>query len=55
MNQYIAAIASWVLLCTSLAVPETRKIVVLGMPPDHIAELQNVSPDARIVSADESS
>jgi D-2-hydroxyacid dehydrogenase (NADP+) len=55
MNKYIPAIAAGMLLCAPLALAETRKIVVLGMPPEHIAELQSVSPDARIVSADESS
>src|ERR1017187_7895681 len=43
----------WML--TSLVQAETRKIVVLGMPPEHIAELQSVSPEARIVPADEAS
>jgi len=46
---------AWMLLCASLAPAETRKIVVLGMPPEHIAELQSVSPDARIVAVDEDS
>ena len=52
MNKYIAA---WMLLCGSLALAETRKIVVVGMPPEHIAELQSVSPETRIVSTDEAS
>ncbi len=43
------------LVCASLALAETRKIVVLDMPPEHIAELQGVSPDARIVPVDENS
>ena len=55
MNKYIATIAVWIVLCAPLALAETRKIVVLGMPPEHIAEVQSVSPGARIVSVDEAS
>jgi phosphoglycerate dehydrogenase-like enzyme len=55
VHKYIAATAAWMLLCSFQALAETRKIVVLGMPPEHIADLQSVSPDARIVSADEAS
>jgi phosphoglycerate dehydrogenase-like enzyme len=46
--RYVWAAAS-LLLCVFLAPAETRKIVVLGMPPEQIAELQSVSPDVRIV------
>ena len=52
MNKCVAA---WMLLFAPLALAETRKIVVLGMPPEHIAELRSVSPEARIVPVDEGS
>ena len=39
MHKYIAV---WMLLCASLSPAETRKIVVLGMPPEHIAELARI-------------
>src|ERR1035438_10766680 len=48
-------IVLWTLACVSQAPAETRKIVVLDMPPEHIAELQSVSPDARIVPVDDAS
>ena len=46
---------AWMLLYASLAPAETRKIAVLGMPPEHIAELQSVSPEARFVPVEEAS
>ena len=52
MNRYIAAT---LLLCALPALAETRKIVVVGMPPEAIAELQSGSAEARIVPADETS
>src|ERR1039457_5713586 len=55
MNKCIAAITAWMLICAPLALAETRKIVVLGMPPEHLAEMQSVYPEARIVPADEAS
>lgn len=52
MNRHIAAM---LLLCALPALAETCKIVVLGMPPEAIAELQGVSAEPRIVPADEAS
>ncbi len=46
---------AWMVLWTALAAAETRKIVVLGMPPEHIADLQSVSREARIVPVDDAS
>ncbi len=42
-------------VCAALAAAETRKIVVLYLPPDQIAELRGVSPEALIVPADDRS
>lgn len=47
-------LALWMLICAPMLLGESRKIVVLGMP-EHIAELQSVSPDAKIVSVDDNS
>lgn len=52
MHKYAAL---WVLLCGSLGIAETRKIVVLYMPPAEIAEMRRISPDAKIVPANDDS
>jgi phosphoglycerate dehydrogenase-like enzyme len=41
--------------CVSLAVAESRKIAVLDMPPEQIAELRSASPDTKIVLVDKDS
>jgi len=45
----------WVLACAPLALAQTKKIIVVGMPPAAIAEFQTASPEARIVPVNESS
>ncbi len=47
--------ALWLLACAPLVQAESKKIVVVGMSPAAIAELQGVSPEARIVAASGSS
>ena len=48
-------IALCLLACAGPAWSAPRKIVVWDMPPDHIAELQRVSPEARIVAVNDGS
>jgi phosphoglycerate dehydrogenase-like enzyme len=42
----------WALLCVAAAAAAPKKIVVTGMPPEAIRELQSVSPDIKVVSAE---
>lgn len=45
----------WIILCCALAGAESRKIIVLDMPPNQIAGLKNVVPDAKIIPVDDTS
>ncbi len=45
----------WTILCATLVRAETRKIIVLDMPPGQVAALKNAAPDAKIVPVDDAS